>query len=283
MRWSRSVSCTVLLMLLGMLLVTASAVAGSVDWTALFAGEVVLETVQRPDGLPGLRASFAVVAPRERIWTVLLDYAHFPKIFPDIHNVRVLMNDQQGAQVEYWIKVLVSTYRYVLYRRYDEPGRRLTWTRVAGDLKRIEGSWEIHDTPRSDVQMLVYESYLDIGGVILRSRASRGMRKAREMRNASGAGSRVYARLRHTPTKCGRARTVLASRSRPYWHSRGRGRCSDTIPDEQGLVGNVEIAGKEPDHVVHLWPAANDIRAGRDCQCTQVTKGGDPRLCPTCR
>lgn len=171
-----------LLMTLGMLLVTASAAAGSMDWTALFAGEVVVEAVQRPDGLPGLRASFAVVAPRERIWTVLLDYAHFPRIFPDIHAIRVLTNDQQGAQVEYWVKVLVSTYRYVLYRRYDEPGRRLTWTRVAGDLKRIEGSWEIHATPRSDVQMLVYESYLDIGGVVPKVLVrAEAMRKAREM------------------------------------------------------------------------------------------------------
>ena len=182
MRWSRSVSCITLLMLLGMLPGTASAIAGSIDWTALFAGEVVLETVQRPDGLPGLRASFAVVAPRERIWTVLLDYAHFPKIFPDIYDMRVLTNDRQGAQVEYWVKVLVSTYHYVLYRRYEEPGRRLTWTRVAGDLKRIEGSWEIHDTPRSDAQMLVYESYIDIGGVVPKVLVrAEAMRKARAM------------------------------------------------------------------------------------------------------
>jgi hypothetical protein len=182
MRWTCGVGWTTFLMLWGMLLVTASALAGSIDWTALFAGKVILETVKRPDGLPGLRASFAVVAPRERIWTVLLDYAHFPQIFPDIHAMRVLTNDQQGAQVEYWVKVLVSTYRYVLYRRYEEPGRRLTWTRVAGDLKRIEGSWEIHDTPRSDVQMLVYESYLDIGGVVPKVLVrAEAMRKAREM------------------------------------------------------------------------------------------------------
>src|SRR5262245_58775228 len=98
MRWTWSVACTAFLMLLGIYLIRTSAAAGSEDWTALFAGEVVLETVQRPDGLSGLRASFAVGAPRERIWTVLLDYAHFPQIFPDIHDMRVLTHDQQGAE-----------------------------------------------------------------------------------------------------------------------------------------------------------------------------------------
>ena len=141
-----------------------------------------METVKRPDGLPGLRASFAVAAPRERIWTVLLDYAHFPKIFPDIHNYACAHERSAGRPGGVLGQSLVSTYHYVLYRRYDEPGRRLTWTRVAGDLKRIEGSWEIHDTPRSDVQMLVYESYIDIGGVIPKVLVrAEAMRKAREM------------------------------------------------------------------------------------------------------
>jgi len=169
------------LLMLGMLLVTDSPAASS-DWAALFAGDVVVEAVQRPDGIPGLRASFTVAAPRERIWAVLLDYANFLKIFPDIHDIRVLTHDQQGAQVEYWVNAVVSQYHYVLYRHYDEPGRRLTWTRVAGDLKRMEGSWEICDTPRPDVQMLVYESYIDIGGVFPKALVRmEARRKAREM------------------------------------------------------------------------------------------------------
>jgi hypothetical protein len=169
------------LLMLGRLLVTNSTAASS-DWAALFAGDVVVEAVQRPDGIPGLRASFTVAAPRERIWAVLLDYANFLKIFPDIHDIRVLTHDQQGAQVEYWVNAVVSQYHYVLYRHYDEPGRRLTWTRVAGDLKRMEGSWEICDTPRPEVQMLVYESYIDIGGVFPKALVRmEARRKAREM------------------------------------------------------------------------------------------------------
>jgi ribosome-associated toxin RatA of RatAB toxin-antitoxin module len=170
------------LLILGTLLTSGHVIAGGVDWDRLLAGEVVVETVQHPDGFPGLRASFTVTAARERIWAVLVDYAHFPQLFPDIQKMQVLAQDQDGAQVEFWIKALVAHYHYVLYRRYDEPGRRLTWTRIAGDFKRIEGSWEIRDTPRPGVHLLVYESYVDIGGVVpaalLRLAATR---KARAM------------------------------------------------------------------------------------------------------
>src|SRR5262245_4536754 len=139
--------CAVLLMV-GGLLASGPAVVCGVDWNALYTGEVVVETVRHRDGFSGLRGSFTVAATRERIWAALVDYGNFPKLFPDIEKMRVLAQDQDGAQVEYWINAVLAHYHYVLYRRYEEPGRRLMWTRVAGDLKRIEGAWEIHDTPR---------------------------------------------------------------------------------------------------------------------------------------
>ena len=181
MMWTWRRRYAVLLML-GVFLTSGPTIVGSVDWDTLFAGELVVEMVQHPDGFSGLRASFTVTAARERIWAVLVDYANFPKLFPDIQKIRLLAQDQYGAQVEFWVHAVVAHYHYVLSRRYEEPGRRLTWTQIAGDLKHLEGSWEIRDTPRPEVHMLVYESYVDIGGVIpmalLRPEA---MRKAREM------------------------------------------------------------------------------------------------------
>jgi ribosome-associated toxin RatA of RatAB toxin-antitoxin module len=156
--------------------------AERVDWDTLFTGEVVLETVHKPDGIAGLRASFVVAAPRERIWTALTDYPNFPKMFPEIRTIHVLTQDAQGAQVAYEIKALFSKYHYVLQRHYADPGRRLTWQRVSGDLKRIEGSWEIRDTPRPAAQLIVYESYIDIGGIVPMALVrSEAMRHVQEM------------------------------------------------------------------------------------------------------
>jgi hypothetical protein len=131
------------LLMVGMLLAPGPTVTGGMDWGTLLAGEVVVKTVKHPDGFPGLRTLFTVAAPRERIWAALIDYDNFSEIFPDIHKMRVLTQDDQGAQVEYWVNAVLTHYRYVLYRRYDEPGRRLTWTQITGDPKRLEGHWEI--------------------------------------------------------------------------------------------------------------------------------------------
>lgn len=135
----------------------------SVDWDRIFDGEVIVETVKQA-GIPGLRAMFAVTAPPERIWTTLLDYDNFPKIFKGIEKINVLERTPSGAQVEYWTDTVFKKLHYILLRRYDEPGRRLSWSQLTGDLKRMEGSWEIRDTPRPGVQLLAYESYVEIQG-----------------------------------------------------------------------------------------------------------------------
>jgi hypothetical protein len=125
---------------------------------------------------------WTVAASRERIWSVLVDYEHFLQIFPALSKLRILSQDAQGARIEYWADVAFLSLHYVLYRHYIEPGRRLTWTRVAGDLKRIEGFWEIRDTPRPGVHLLVYESYVQVGGLIPATLVRQSaLRKTRDM------------------------------------------------------------------------------------------------------
>lgn len=152
------------------------------EWRNLLAGEVITTPVSSMEGLPGMRAMFTVAASRERIWSVLVDYEHFLQIFPDLSKLRVLSQDAQGARIEYWADAVFLSLHYVLYRHYIEPGRRLTWKRVAGDLKRIEGSWEIRDTPRPGVHLLVYESYVQVGGLVPTTLVRQSaLRRTREM------------------------------------------------------------------------------------------------------
>ena len=132
------------------------------DWEALNRGEVTVESVTNDSGIPGVRAVFLVTASRERVWETLLDYENFPVFFEGIDRMKVLDEDDQGAHVEFWIDAVLKKLHYVLYRDYADPGRRLNWKRVSGDLKDIQGSWSIMETPFPGKLMLVYDSYVEI-------------------------------------------------------------------------------------------------------------------------
>lgn len=136
------------------------------DWEKLFNGEVLVESIDSSDRLPGVRASFVVEAQPEWIWFALIDYENFTEIFREMDKVRVLEQDGEGAKVEFWLTLFLRQYHYVLYRHYENPGRKLTWQRVSGDLERIEGSWEIRNTSRAGSQLVIYESYVDPGGLV---------------------------------------------------------------------------------------------------------------------
>jgi len=156
--------------------------AADLDWKDLLAGEVLVEAIDSSDGLPGVKASFVVKAEPEAIWATLIDYDNFTDIFKGMDKVRVLEQDQNGAKVEFWLSIFWNQYHYVLYRNYINPGRKMTWQRVSGDLERIEGVWEIQQTPRADAQLIVYESYVDPGDLIpTRLVRWRGMDKAHNM------------------------------------------------------------------------------------------------------
>ncbi|UCG29810.1 MAG: hypothetical protein JSV53_09965 [candidate division WOR-3 bacterium] len=135
-----------------------------VDWNRLLDGEVMVEGVETKEGLRGVRAMFTVAASRKLIWEVLTDYENYPEIFEGLDSIKVLEQDDNGAIVEFWNHVF-KEYHFVLHRLYEAPGSLLKWRKISGDMKRIEGSWEIRDTPQAGVRLLIYESYVEIGGL----------------------------------------------------------------------------------------------------------------------
>jgi hypothetical protein len=151
------------------------------DWALLSQGVVVIEDVRDATGLLGIRATFAVDASREQIWTVLTNYDSYAKIFPRVQRLRVLQKDERGATLEYWGDAVVSDLHYILRRTYVRPLHAITWRRTAGDLKRIEGSWRILDGPHAELSVVVYESFVDIGiplvGTVFRPLAKTEIRK----------------------------------------------------------------------------------------------------------
>jgi len=166
---ARAVAKTkILLSVVAYLAFTSSAWADGpkIDWEKIFMGEVLVEATENSDGIPGVLASFCVSADRSRIWSVLTNYENFPQIFNGLNKILVLKSDEHGARVEVWykvefLKIFNRDLHYILDRRYIEPGRQLIWTRESGDMKRIEGGWEIRDTAKTGVYLLIYSSYVE--------------------------------------------------------------------------------------------------------------------------
>lgn len=132
-------------------------------------GEVVTETIQDESNTPGIRASFLIEAGRDKIWSALVDYENFTKIFSGIDQMEVLEDNIGGAIVEFVITVAFMEFNYTLSREYTRPGYLLTWKRLAGDFKKIQGSWQIIDTHDPKKKLVIYESYVDVGSDILTS------------------------------------------------------------------------------------------------------------------
>ncbi len=133
------------------------------DKSQVLSGNIVIKEAENKDGVPGLVAAFSVNANLKDIWSVFVDYENFTKVFSNVKRLKVLEQDEEGAVVEFWVNAVVSDLNYVLYRKYDIPYRKLTWVRKSGDLKLIEGSWEIVDIPNENKKMVIYRSFVEIG------------------------------------------------------------------------------------------------------------------------
>lgn len=152
------------------------------DINKLFGGFILVKAIESSGGIPGVMAAFAVPSSREKIWDVLLDYSNFKKIFDSIIDLEVIHQDSKGALVEYWADAVLTDLNYTLYRKYEKHNHKLTWSRISGDLEIIEGSWSIIDSSKSDTKIVVYRSFVKIGGIIPTSFVRWGaMRKAESM------------------------------------------------------------------------------------------------------
>ena len=85
-------------------------------------------------------------APLDEVWALVEDVPRSPEWQGGLKGIRVLGHDGEGraelCEVESDAKVrtIKSTVRF----DYDEP-IRLRWTQEKGELKSVDGSWELED------------------------------------------------------------------------------------------------------------------------------------------
>jgi ribosome-associated toxin RatA of RatAB toxin-antitoxin module len=115
-------------------------------------------------GTKGLRARFVVQADPGRLLALLWNTEHFPRLYPDIREVRVLRDGSMPhpwQEVAYRVNAVVKEVRYVLRRELDPTARTISWRELSGDLARVRGAWAV--SPQGEASLLSYEAFVDIG------------------------------------------------------------------------------------------------------------------------
>ena len=101
----------------------------------------------------------AGLAPAQ-IYAVVVDFAAYPQLFPEIKQTKVLGTSGQKVKVEFRGN-MVLPFRYVLDLNCDAQAGSVTWTYVEGEMvKNSVGSWRF--TAEGDGTRVDYETSLQI-------------------------------------------------------------------------------------------------------------------------
>jgi len=92
------------------------------------------------------RASADIDAPIDAVWPVIEDVEQWAQWQSTLGHVDALARDadERVSRCEVQIDAKIQKIRLELDVSYDAP-RRLSWTRDGGDLKAMDGSWELED------------------------------------------------------------------------------------------------------------------------------------------
>jgi len=94
----------------------------------------------------GGSASTDIEAPLAEVWAVVEDVASAPDWQGGLDKLTALEHDDDGRPtlVETENDIKVRQIKTLVRFRYDGPSR-LSWTQEKGDMKSVDGSWELED------------------------------------------------------------------------------------------------------------------------------------------
>jgi len=112
------------------------------------------------------RASADIEAPIDAVWPVLQDVEQWAAWQSTLGHVDTLARDadERVSRCEMQIDAGIQKIRLELAISYDAPSR-MSWRREGGDLKHMEGSWQLEDLGGGRTRA-TYALEVDPGGVL---------------------------------------------------------------------------------------------------------------------
>jgi carbon monoxide dehydrogenase subunit G len=107
-----------------------------------------------------------IEAPLERVWELIEDVEKAPEWQGGLKSMRALQRDGDGRPVlcesesDAKVRTIKSTVRFT----YDRP-TRLSWSQEKGELKSVDGRWELEDLGDGRTQA-TYSLEVDLGRML---------------------------------------------------------------------------------------------------------------------
>ncbi len=128
--------------------------------------DVVIETLPANGPAHGVKATGIIRSKPEAVWRTLTDYAAFPEYMPNVLESKVQREEGNISWVAIKFSVAVKYVNYVLKIVHERSAKpwKITWTRVEGDLKSIDGHYTLYEIPEGT--RLEYVEIVDSGSFV---------------------------------------------------------------------------------------------------------------------
>ena len=109
---------------------------------------------------PVHRTHFVARATPAELYAVVIDFAAYPRLFPEIKQARVVSTTGNVVRVEFRAEAVIAV-RYVLDLTCDPATLTVNWTFVEGEIVTgSTGGWRF--TPSGDGATIDYRAALDV-------------------------------------------------------------------------------------------------------------------------
>lgn len=156
------------LLLFSLIVHQSSAFSDSAEMQSLKQGNVVV--TQKPaqaNTVPSVEAKILIAKPPEKVWTVVSDPVTLMESERKVKKVKVLSKTANKQNVEFSVLMtpLFPAFNYVLLQELSGP-YLLTFHRVSGSFKEIQGSWRLTPFENGTKTILSYTLKLDPGPLV---------------------------------------------------------------------------------------------------------------------
>ena len=141
----------------------------------LESGEVVF---LEPEGKNMVSAVIRIEADPELIWEVMLDQERIPKYVKELRESEILEQGENWKIIKHKLKMhpLLPRFEYVFREEYG-PGHTVTFNRLSGAFRELNGSWNLVSQEESEHPFLAYTTYVDFGWYVPKTWVRNGINK----------------------------------------------------------------------------------------------------------